>query len=528
MSNPEPTSGQATHTSTEWPAVGQRVSTEDCRQGTVRYRGTVDGTADEWVGVEWDNPAWGKHSGELHGRVYFSCRTPNSGSFVRSSKLMPPRSFLQALRARYTDFGIAKHDLQLSLGGDSKVVVETVGWDKLNREQSQLDRLRVAGLIRQGILFADAPGEIAETAPAIVDLDLSENLFTSWEVIVDICRELKHLEQLELNTNRLDPLPPVPQFSDAFANLRVLSLSNTDISWSEACRLGPSVPRLTTFSLGSNSLTQLDVEPSVAAEAFPHLTNLSLDNNALSDWQQLESLSQLPCLQQLNLRANYFVEITAPTSGFKQLTSLNISKNRVATVYSVDQLDAYPALDALTIHGNPALDASGTEQARVMVIARVGRIKTLNGSEIERKEREDSEMYYLSHFVAGFANADEEERQSKYPRYRELCQKYGTPAVSQTSKETVLDDHVTVTLRDAMRGPTLKSAKHRILGTSTIRSLKNILQRSLRVPAHKQELYCVTKASDKDELLWIPMDHDLREVNYYNVQRGDELAVVAS
>jgi hypothetical protein len=55
---------------------------------------------------------------------------------VRISKLIKPKSFLEALRARYTVFGIAERDLQVSFGGDAKVMVETVGWDKLNREQS--------------------------------------------------------------------------------------------------------------------------------------------------------------------------------------------------------------------------------------------------------------------------------------------------------------------------------------------------------------------------------------------------------
>jgi hypothetical protein len=79
-----------------------------------------------------------------------------------------------------------------------------------------LDRLRVVGLARQGILTADPQGEIKKVAPgklttmicdytitytmtlAIADLDLSENLITDWQVIADICRELEHLEQLYL------------------------------------------------------------------------------------------------------------------------------------------------------------------------------------------------------------------------------------------------------------------------------------------------------------------------------------------
>ena len=54
--------------------VGQRISYggEIC---TIRYVGKVDGTKGEWLGVEWDDPTRGKHSGEANGKRYFTCRT---------------------------------------------------------------------------------------------------------------------------------------------------------------------------------------------------------------------------------------------------------------------------------------------------------------------------------------------------------------------------------------------------------------------------------------------------------------------
>jgi hypothetical protein len=40
---------------------------------TVRYVGEVTGTRGEWLGVEWDDPSRGKHSGEAGGNKYFEC-----------------------------------------------------------------------------------------------------------------------------------------------------------------------------------------------------------------------------------------------------------------------------------------------------------------------------------------------------------------------------------------------------------------------------------------------------------------------
>ena len=40
---------------------------------TVRYVGEVAGTSGQWLGVEWDDPTRGKHSGEHKGVRYFTC-----------------------------------------------------------------------------------------------------------------------------------------------------------------------------------------------------------------------------------------------------------------------------------------------------------------------------------------------------------------------------------------------------------------------------------------------------------------------
>jgi len=52
--------------------VGKRLSF-DGQFCTVRYYGEVKGTKGEWLGVEWDDPTRGKHSGENGGTRYFNC-----------------------------------------------------------------------------------------------------------------------------------------------------------------------------------------------------------------------------------------------------------------------------------------------------------------------------------------------------------------------------------------------------------------------------------------------------------------------
>lgn len=52
--------------------VGQRLSLKG-QACTVHYLGTVGDKAGSWLGVEWDDPARGKHDGTFAGVKYFHC-----------------------------------------------------------------------------------------------------------------------------------------------------------------------------------------------------------------------------------------------------------------------------------------------------------------------------------------------------------------------------------------------------------------------------------------------------------------------
>ena len=57
--------------------IGKRLSFAG-QLCTVRYHGEVNGTKGEWLGVEWDDPTRGKHSGENGGVKYFECKNASN------------------------------------------------------------------------------------------------------------------------------------------------------------------------------------------------------------------------------------------------------------------------------------------------------------------------------------------------------------------------------------------------------------------------------------------------------------------
>ena len=54
-------------------AVGTRVNLNN-HIGTIKYVGPVNNTTGIWLGVEWDDPARGKHDGSKDGKQYFTCQ----------------------------------------------------------------------------------------------------------------------------------------------------------------------------------------------------------------------------------------------------------------------------------------------------------------------------------------------------------------------------------------------------------------------------------------------------------------------
>ncbi|KAJ5756286.1 hypothetical protein N7533_005829 [Penicillium manginii] len=453
--------------------VGQRRSF-DGQLCTIRYVGSVQGTAGDWLGVEWDDATRGKHAGEHKGVRYFTCKSkyPTAGSFVRPSRPSdPPRSFLEGLREKYA----SESEQDLSQEGNpngasskrlieiSGKVVEEVGFDKIRKQLAELQELRIVlldGLLISGVLSSyDQPEDqvdqfvqnIAATCPQITELDLSRSLLTSWRHVWQICSQLKKLRKLKVNGNRFHPL----EDGFVFEGVTELHLEETLLSWDEIVEVASRFPALKSLTASGNQLS------TISRPLSGNITKLVLENNDFTSLSEIRNLAKYSTLEHLSLRGNNVSTINSDNDTIadfhfsKSLHSLDLSRNNIPSWSFLNNLSImFPAVATLRISGNPLYDLSPLPPAVAAATSTMSASKpmtvdegfmltlsrfppslcVLNFSVISPQDRSNAEMYYLSLIgkeLSATTAAEEEPVLAAHPRYAELCDLYGEPTITR-------------------------------------------------------------------------------------------------
>jgi hypothetical protein len=323
---------------------------------TVRYVGPVAGEAGVWVGLEWDDPARGRHDGSVavggrrkNGRAdaagaldpdpaeqravrYFSVRpgAPTSGSLVREAKLAAVAvrgvGLLAALRAQYATAAAAGGGG--GGGGHHEPVV--AGAAALAARQADLAVLTtasVAGSALCGVLGGgdegfDGADAAAATAAALLqslaDLDAGGSLVGDWAAACGLGGAAPRLTRLCLDRCGLGAgeaaagaglSPPRPALrSIPFPHLRTLVLARTGLPWGAVLTLvAPAAPALESLSLAhcglAGGLGGEGARPTPGVLA--RLTALDLGGNALTDWPGVAAtLAPFPALASLDMSGN--------------------------------------------------------------------------------------------------------------------------------------------------------------------------------------------------------------------------------
>ncbi|KAG2220549.1 hypothetical protein INT45_004155 [Circinella minor] len=526
--------------------VGDRIQV-NLDFATIRFIGSVDGSKGEWLGVEWDDPARGKHDGSHNGKRYFTSSSGNetSCSFIRfhPTKVQTAKPFLKTLMEKYLDDTTTSNDSEKDLGqvyfgGNKNLVVETVGFDKVQRKQSQLNSLTVIGLANLQVGSAGIPGEIIAHNFRIRDLDLSKSLIRCWDTLADIVSQLPSLSILRLNFCRLESPPDNPTLlhrnnASPFVGLKTLALSNTMTTWSQIIKLEPLLPKLEDLQLGENQIKSIT---NLRADQFQQLKWINLENNHIRQWKDIESLGNLKSLEILYLNGNKIPNIEPISEGmFSNLIFLRIEDNLLSQWSSWDMLNVLPSLKKLRSKGNPLFKETNAEDFAPHVVGRVKGLTVIDGNTLTGRERMDLERYYLK--LCTRDASTHEEISKIHPRYKELCDAHGEPELSTKSEKATLSNRligVTLTHRSSLPLETkskieledpIKTVDKRLLATMLIRNLRNIIQKLFRIPASRQRLYLLQYAPS-GELMIMDLDDELRDLRFYSIEQGDEIVAV--
>ncbi|KAF9369276.1 hypothetical protein CPB97_003725 [Podila verticillata] len=527
--------------------LGQRVEQENFR-GTIRYLGPVAGTKGEWIGVEWDDKERGKHSGSHGETQYFECLFPGTGSFTRlSNKVDIGSSLLSILKERYVKVGKDQGDIYID---DKKV--EMYDFDRVQERQRKLHLMKNIGLANTNVRCADDFNETQAACGGIEDLDMTSTLISTWQDVADICAPLTKLSVLRLNRNRFMPLIEQPHFGASFQNLRCLALNRVYMTWNEVELLEPSIPNLEMLQFGFNLLQELgkkagdDDSSSLPVsqqkvKGFANLQDIHLEGNNFQDWNQILRLSHLPKLKAMDLIDNKIDSILAPEDpeDFKSLEMLRLNGNTLRDWVSFDRLGLYPALKTLWVGTCPVVTKHDEEEGdqaidpRTLIVAKMEKLEHLNGSEIVEKSRFDSELYYLKHVALSTVGMEASAVNALHPRFERLCQVHGAPDVSDESRKATSDmlkDRliaITFVTKEKVDGPPKTKIQRNVLGTMTVKNLKNLVQKLVKIPAMRQELSFVIPDPDyADKTITVRLKDDMRQISFYEIQDGVEIIIM--
>lgn len=404
---------------------------------------------------------------------------------------------------------------------------------------SQLSKLQEVSLRNCAVNGAGDKRGIAQACPNIRSIDLSKNLLSSWDDVIAIADQLKHLEVLNLSENKLRFPSGLPSPTGTFSMLKVLVLNRTGVTWAEVLRCASGWPVLEKLYLESNNII-ISERP---ADVLQTVKLLDLSSNQLIDENQLFLIAYLPRLEQLILSDIGISSLHFPDAGigcktamFPSLQYLVLNDNQISQWSFINELDKLQSLHALSCARNP-LTEEGSKDAqttRQFIIAKIGQLRTLNKCVIQPEERRGAELDYRKAFgnewkkAGGHQDPDKdrpnEEFLAAHPRYQSLCLKYGAPEDGElkTPQPFLLRNEL-LTLKIKYPNQLGQRVIEKQLPESmTVQKVKGFLSRLLKVSVSELLLsYESPKMPGRE----IELENDQQSLQFYSIENGDCLLV---
>ena len=506
--------------------LNQRIiDPQNNARGTIKYIGSVENTKGSWLGIDWDNPERGKHNGSHQGRNYFVTHTETSGSFVRETKISKGQTFQEAVQDRYGSTPEADPDMIEEIRKDINApFLQLVGFEKVNQAQSNFAELTTISVRDKGVYGYAEP--LDKFCPLVQVLDIAENLLTSWTTVAEMIENLTRLQNLNVSMNKLEITDDkVELLKKAFWNLKTLFMGEMDYDWDQVSRVLQFFGHLQVLHLYDNQITSIN-----SPYVINTLVELNLTGNPLQDWSTVQQFSQCSKLQILVLNRCHLTQIKLEKgqTGFQALKHLQINGNKLDNWASITCLNYLPLLMDLKYKDNPITESESYSNIRQVVIASIANLKIANGTEIEKVERFGAEVDYLKKYGLEYLQSVKDNNlepfYAKYPRYEEFVKRFGAPEESELRvKDTSLKANLLKVKIVCPDHPEVKEISKALPPAMVVSKLRGLLTRLIK-PARGKTLV-LSYASAKNLDFEVPLDNDMRDLFFYNVENGDTIFV---
>lgn len=497
--------------------------------GTIRYIGEVANTEGEWVGVEWDDPQRGKHSGTVNGVEYFQTRAENSGSMIRPEKIPSFWTLVEAIHDKYiVTEDTLRLDAEMMMEVQKQLhasLFEVVGMEKIGGKQSNLSHL-----VDVSVAYApvNSAGDLS-SFKSLRSLDVSATLIWNWQIVGQITAQIPTLEEINLSCNRL--VRPTDEdicsLVTKFHNLKKLILKKCALgSWPELVRLARMWPLLENLSLEDNDISLITEESYDLA--LTQLTSLDLQNNHINGRESIHALGRLPALRELSLNANGIEEIAFPDCRhtekitlFPKLQVLYLRENPIADQCAAfNELDKLAALEHLTIDPDPRVSY---EETVARAVGSIAGLKMFNRSSITEKLRRDSECDMWKMFAVPWAQVRTDAQQLKaffkaHRMYPRVMERLGSPEQFLPDNRTV-SNMLNLYLLNERTGETRqKKVPKRI----NLQTLENLIMK-LFGPSAEHHNQLQLSLLDRKRDVRIPLDNHGKSLDFYSVEDQDTI-----
>lgn len=275
------------------------------------------------------------------------------------------------------------------------------------------------------------------------------------------------------------PLLPVSNYS--FPNLNFLVLNDTQITWSALHQLLLICPKIQELHLSLIGFKEVDLP---AEFSYGELLRLHFNYNQITDWNKLLQLGYcFPKLEKLvmsDTAFNSLPEQSQCVSAFPELLALSISNNCLNDWEEVEKLCYFPKLKQVRLNGSKILKDYIPKECTAFLIARLPNIQILNGREVTDKEREDAERFFLRYY---------QDAENKPYRYNELRLLHGD--LKPLLDLNLCDDGLKVIMVFLD-----KSQEMILDGKKTVKELKVLLKDFVGHPPSKFRLLHFTKSPE--------------------------------